>query len=79
MDIYTSLIATLLTSIIAAPVLATTSPFLPHNNTAILTSSPEKNIPNPISALVNINMADGETLVAELKGIGLKRAKAILA
>lgn len=78
MDIYSSLFATLLTSIIAAPVLATTSPFTSHNNT-VLTSSPAKNIPNPISALVNINTADGETLVAELKGIGLKRAKAILA
>lgn len=78
MDIYTSLFATLLTSIIAAPVLATTSPFIPHNTT-VLTSSPAKNILNPISALININKADGETLVAELKGIGIKRAKAILA
>lgn len=77
MDIYSSLFATLLTSIIAAPVLATTSPFISHNNT-VLTSSSAKNIPNPISALVNINTADEETLVAELRGIGVKRAKAIL-
>ena len=78
MNIYSSLFAALLTSIIAAPVLATTSPFISHNN-PVLTSSPAKNIPNPISARVNINTADGETLAAELKGIGLKRAKAILA
>ena len=78
MDIYSSLFATLLTSIIAAPVLATTSPFIPLNNT-VLTSSPAKTISNPVSALVNINTADGETLAAELKGIGVKRAMAILA
>lgn len=77
MNIYSSLFAALLTSIIAAPVLAT-SPFISHNNT-VLTSSPAKNIPNSISARININTADGETLAAELKGIGLKRAKAILA
>lgn len=76
MDIYSSLFATLLTSIIAAPALATTNP-VSHNT--VLTSSSKKNIPNPISALVNINTADEETLVVELKGIGLKRAKAILA
>ncbi|RDH40574.1 MAG: hypothetical protein CFE62_003240 [Candidatus Aquirickettsiella gammari] len=34
---------------------------------------------NQALASVNINTADAETLVAELKGIGLKRAKAILA
>ncbi|MFZ0219168.1 MAG: ComEA family DNA-binding protein [Candidatus Aquirickettsiella sp.] len=78
MDIYSSLFATLLVSIIATPVLATNNPFISHSNT-ILTSSPAKHISNPVSALVNINTADGETLVAELKGIGLKRAKAILA
>jgi competence protein ComEA len=74
MDIYSSLFLTLLTSIIAAPVLATTSPFISHNNT-VLTSSPAKNIPNPISANVNINTTDIETL----KGIGPKKAKAIIA
>ncbi|HEY2567330.1 MAG TPA: ComEA family DNA-binding protein [Candidatus Aquirickettsiella sp.] len=78
MDIYSSLFVTLLTSIIAVPVLATTSPFISHNNT-VLTSSPAKNIPNPISANVNINTTDIETLVAELKGIGPKKAKAIIA
>jgi competence protein ComEA len=78
MDIYSSLFATLLASVIATPVLATTNPFISHNNT-VLTSSPAKTISNPVSALVNINTADGETLAAELKGIGLKRAKAILA
>lgn len=78
MDIYSSLFATLLASVIASPVLATTSPFISHNNT-VLTSPPTKNIHNPISALVNINTADEETLAAELKGIGLKRAKAIVA
>lgn len=76
MDIYSSLFATLLVSIIAAPVLATPSPFIHHTNTALI-SSP-KIIANPVSALVNINTADGETLAAELKGVGLKRAKAIL-
>jgi competence protein ComEA len=78
MDIYSSLLATLLASVIAIPVLATTSPFISHNNT-FLTSSPTKAISKPVSALVNINTADEETLVAELKGIGIKRAKAILA
>ncbi len=78
MDIYSSLFATLLASVIATPVLATTSPFISHNNT-VLTASPVKTLSNPISALVNINTADGETLAAELKGIGIKRAKAILA
>lgn len=78
MDIYSSLFATLLASVIATPVLATTSPFISHSNT-VLTSSPAKTISTPVSALVNINTADGETLAAELKGIGLKRAKAILA
>lgn len=78
MDIYSSLFATLLASVIASPVLATTSPFIPHNN-IVLASSAVKSISNPASALVNINTADGETLAAELKGIGIKRAKAILA
>lgn len=78
MDIYSSLFATLLASVVATPVLATTSPFIPHNST-VLTSSPAKTIASLVSALVNINTADGETLAAELKGIGLKRAKAILA
>lgn len=78
MDIYSSLFATLLASVIAAPVLATTSPFIAHNNT-VLTSSLAKTISNPVSALVNINTADEETLAAELKGIGIKRAKSILA
>ncbi|MEN9450744.1 MAG: hypothetical protein RJA83_1362 [Pseudomonadota bacterium] len=77
MDIYSSLFATLLASVIATPVLATTSPFISHNT--VLTASPAKTISNPVSALVNINTADGETLAAELKGIGIKRAKAILA
>ena len=78
MDIYSSLFATLLASIIVAPVLATTSPFIHHANTALI-SSLAKNTANPVSALVNINTADVETLISELKGIGLKRAKAILA
>ncbi|MCH9637153.1 hypothetical protein A1D18_06370 [Candidatus Rickettsiella isopodorum] len=78
MDIYSSLLTTLLASIITTPVLATTSPFISHNNT-VLTSSPAKTLSNSVSALVNINTADEETLAAELKGIGLKRAKAILA
>jgi competence protein ComEA len=78
MDIYSSLFATLLASIIAAPVLATTSPFIHHANTGLI-SSLTKNTANPVSALVNINTADVETLIAELKGIGLKRAKAIVA
>ncbi len=78
MDIYSSLFATLLVSVMAAPVLATTSPFISHNNT-ILTSSPVRTISNPVSAVVNINIADEETLVGELKGIGIKRAKSILA
>lgn len=77
MDIYSSLFATLLASVIATPVLATTSPFISHNT--VLTTSPAKTISKPVSALVNINTADGETLAAELKGIGIKRAKAILA
>jgi competence protein ComEA len=78
MDIYSSLFATLLTSVIATPVLATTSPFISSHNNTVLTSSPVKNIPNPISANININSADIETLVAELKGIGPKKAKAII-
>jgi competence protein ComEA len=78
MDIYSSLFATLLASVIAAPVLATTSPFISSHNNAILTSS-TKNISYPISANVNINTADVETLVAELKGIGPKKGKAIIA
>ena len=45
----------------------------------MLTSSPAKTLSNSVSALVNINTADEETLAAELKGTGLKRAKAILA
>ncbi len=65
MSIYSSLFAALLTSFIAAPVLATTSPFISHNDT-VLTSSLAKNIPNTVSARVNINTADGETLAAEL-------------
>lgn len=78
MDIYSSLFATLLASIIAAPVLATTSPFIHPTNVGLI-SSPIKNISNPVSARVNINTADEDTLAAELKGIGSKRAKAILA
>jgi competence protein ComEA len=79
MDIYSSLFATLLASVIAAPVLATTtSPFASHNN-IVLASSPVKTASNPISARININTADIETLIAKLKGIGSKRAKAILA
>ena len=78
MDIYSSLFATLLASVIAAPVLATTSPFISSHNNTVLTS-PTKSIANPISASVNINTADLETLVAELKGIGPKKAKAIIA
>ena len=78
MDIYSSLFATLLASVIATPVLATTNPFTSHHN-IVSASSPAKTISNPVSARVNINTADEETLVAELKGIGLKRAKTILA
>lgn len=77
MGIYSSLFATLLASVIAAPILATTNPFISHNT--VLTSSSAKTLSKPVSALVNINTADEETLVAELKGIGIKRAKAILA
>lgn len=77
MDIYSSLFATLFASIIAAPVLATTNPFIHSVNPSSI-SSPAKTVANPVSARVNINIADGETLAAELKGIGIKRAKAIL-
>jgi competence protein ComEA len=78
MDIYSSLLATLLASVIATPVLATTNPFTSHNH-IVSVASPAKTTSAPVSALVNINTADEETLVAELKGIGIKRAKAILA
>lgn len=78
MGIYSSLFVTLLASIIATTVLATTSPFIQHTNASLI-SPPTKMISNLVSAFVNINTADEETLVAELKGIGIKRAKAILA
>jgi competence protein ComEA len=77
MDIYSSVFATFFASIIAAPALATSNPFIHPVNPSLI-SSPEKTIANPVSARVNINIADEETLVAELKGIGIKRAKAIL-
>jgi competence protein ComEA len=80
MDIYSSLFATLLASVIATPVLATVEP-IKFNQTAPSSQVTEpKSMPsNPVLASININTADAETLAAELKGIGLKRAKAILA
>ena len=78
MGIYPSLFVTLLALVIAPPILAATNlSFTPHTDIAV-SSPPIKNISNLVSALVNINTVDGETLAAELKGIGLKRAKAIL-
>ena len=79
MNVYPSLLATiLLTSIVATQqTLAVTNAFTPHNTT--FASSPIKTISAPVSARININTADEATLVAELKGIGIKRAKAIIA
>ena len=80
MDIYSSLVATLLASVIATPALAAVEP-IKFNQTAPSSRSIEAKamLSNQALASVNINTADAETLVAELKGIGLKRAKAILA
>lgn len=81
MDIYSSLFATLLASVIATPVLATVGP-IKSSNFTVLSTQPVKSkatISSPVLARININTADAETLSAELKGIGLKRAKAILA
>ncbi len=80
MDIYSSLLATLLASVIATPALAAVEP-IKFNQMAPSSQAIEPKVmgSNLLLASVNINTADAETLAAELKGIGLKRAKAILA
>ncbi|EDP46737.1 ComEA family DNA-binding protein [Rickettsiella grylli] len=73
-----SLFATIfLFLMVATQTLAVTHPFISHNNTT-LASSPTKTAES-VSARININTVDEATLVDELKGIGIKRAKAIIA
>ncbi len=84
MDIYSSLFATLLTTVLATPAVAAIYPVeiahgapMTQNQKVSLNSAglPQKGI----TANVNINTAGAETLVSELRGIGQKRAKAIIA
>lgn len=76
MSIYSSLCTTLLAAVIATPMLATAGPI---SNFLMPSTYPVKTISKSVSASVNINTADAETLAAELKGIGPKLARAILA
>ncbi|MES2141872.1 MAG: helix-hairpin-helix domain-containing protein [Pseudomonadota bacterium] len=82
MDIYSSLLATLFTSVLVTPALASAPVGLTHtipavqvvkSNTAITKLS------KGTLASVNINTADAETLTHELNGIGSKRAQMIVA
>jgi competence protein ComEA len=85
MDIYPSLMATLLASVMVGPLLAAGQPATANNNRPSTVSSTAPSSTkisvkkaNPIQANVNINTADTETLVLELKGIGQKRARSIV-
>ena len=80
MEIYSSLLTTLLASVIATPALAAEPVKLLNQSAPSSQVIASKALQSNVAlASVNINTADAETLVAELKGIGLKRAKAILA
>ena len=83
MDIYSSLITTLLVSVLATPALAinqpTIKPSQPVFGVQQIKSSPRLAAPKEVSANVNINTADAKTLALELSGIGPKRAEAIIA
>ena len=82
MDVYSSLLTTLLVSVLATPALASDSikvtqtipaaQFVKSNT--VLTKLHKGTLAN-----VNINTADVETLVHELSGIGQKRAQTIIA
>jgi competence protein ComEA len=85
MDIYSALLPTLLISVLSTPAL-TASPVdfeSPPTNTSVpsLKSNPGlfHLVHKGMQASVNINTANAETLALELKGIGQKRAQAIIA
>ena len=79
MEIYSSLLTTLLASVIATPALAAEPVKFNQSAPSSQVIASKALQSNAALASVNINTADAKTLVAELKGIGLKRAKAILA
>jgi competence protein ComEA len=82
MNIYSSLITTLLVSVLSTPALAANQPII---KSALLTQPFRSETPlmvltqKGVKASVNINTSDAETLVLELNGIGQKRAQAIIA
>jgi competence protein ComEA len=83
MDIRSSLITTLLVSVLAVPALAANQSMM--ESYPIATAQPLKSdaslvtLAKGVKANVNINTADAETLSLELKGVGPKRAEAIIA
>lgn len=81
MDMYSSLITTLLASVLVTSVLANEPIKIKHVPAAqvIKSNAIVTNLHKNVSANVNINEADAETLVQELSGIGQKRAQAIIA
>ncbi|MES2998555.1 MAG: ComEA family DNA-binding protein [Pseudomonadota bacterium] len=84
MDIYSSLLTTLLVTVLATPALAVSYPMKAHHGPQIVqgakaNANSSNLLQKGIQANVNINMADAETLALELKGIGQKRAQAIIA
>lgn len=77
MNIYSSLLTTLLVSVLGTPALASQSDThtypVSQRSSVNLISQDHKEV----TANVNINTADAKTLL-ELKGIGLKRAQTII-
>ena len=81
MDIYSSLLSTLFITVLATPALAhpLDNPLLPiEPSNRIMTSTPYS-ASRELNDTVNINLADAQTLALQLKGIGIKRAKSIIA
>lgn len=84
MDMYSSLLATVLITVFSTPALAVNYPVKTNYSVPLAksvklnTTTPHLLQKGPIANVININEADTETLVLELSGIGHKRAQAII-
>lgn len=81
MDVYSSLLTTLLVSVLATPALASKPdrPMQIMPSQSIKSNAAVTKLSKEALASININTADVETLAHELNGIGQKRARAIVA
>jgi competence protein ComEA len=82
MDIYSSLLTTLLVTVFTTPTLAASFPMQASHSIPAAQEAKTSSahlLQKGVKANVNINTADAETLILELKGIGQKRAQAIIA